>query len=364
MKNSIQDGVIDTRIQNLREKLKQNGLCAALVTQRENYIYLSGFNGTFAHLLISMEDLILVTDFRYIEQAELQAPMYEIIQCRGNLIDPLNNVIKEKNIKKLGFEDLHLTYGIFTEYREKLKPLELIPLGRIIEDQRIIKDAHEIDIIKKAAKISDNAFSHILEYIKPGVKEIEIAAEIEYFMKKSGARGPSFATIVASGERAALPHGVASEKRLKAGEAVVLDYGAYYNDYCSDITRTVFIGKPAKELERIYKTVLDAQLKSIEGAKEGIAGKDIDFIARDYISQNGYGNNFGHGLGHGVGLEIHEEPRFSPTGSIITRNGMTVTVEPGIYVSGLGGVRIEDLIVIKGEKPLILTNSTKEMIII
>ncbi|HEX9060036.1 MAG TPA: M24 family metallopeptidase, partial [Clostridia bacterium] len=249
-------------------------------------------------------------------------------------------------------------------YKNNLKIQGFVPLEGLIEKLRIKKDDSEIKKIKDAVKVADDTFSHVLKLIKPGVAEIEIAAEIEYYMKKNGAKGPSFETIVASGKRAALPHGVASEKKLEIGDAVTMDYGAIYGEYCSDMTRTVFLGKPADELLKIYRIVLDAQLKAIEGAIAGVSGKDIDAIARGHIETNGYGNCFGHGLGHGVGLEIHEEPRLSPMGNLIMKDGMVVTVEPGIYVTGLGGVRIEDMIVINGEKPEILTSSTKELIIL
>jgi Xaa-Pro aminopeptidase len=228
----------------------------------------------------------------------------------------------------------------------------------------MFKDDYELDIIKKAVKIADDAFTHILPYIKPGIAEIEIAAEMEYYMKKAGAIGASFETIVASGQRSSMPHGVASDKKLELGDPITLDYGAYYEHYCSDMTRTVFLGQPKDEMKKIYNIVLEAQLKSSEGAAAGLLGKDIDLIARDIIYKNGYENNFGHGLGHSVGLEIHEDPRFSPSGNIKIENDMVITVEPGIYVSGLGGVRIEDIILINDDKPINLTKSSKEMIIL
>lgn len=362
--NNLNMTSIDKRLKAFREQLKSKDIDAALIMKRENYIYLSGFTGSSAFLVITQDDAVLVTDFRYVEQAGAQAPLYEVIQYQGSLIIALNEIYKAKGIKRLGFEDGYITFDKFEEFKTKFDIGEFVALGGIVENLRYIKDESEISVIRQAVKIADDAFTHILGYIKPGVAEIEIAAELEYFMKKNGAKGASFETIVASGERASMPHGTASEKRIQQGDVITLDYGALYNDYCSDMTRTVFLGEPDKQLKKIYEIVLNAQLKSLEGSKKGLLGKEIDFIARDIISKAGFEKNFGHGLGHGVGLEIHEEPRLSPAGAIKMENGMVATVEPGIYVSGLGGVRIEDIIVINEDKPLILTQSTKEMIII
>lgn len=355
---------IQGRLSKIREKLKKQDIDGALVTKRENYIYLSGFTGTSAYLVITQNDAVLLTDFRYVGQASVQAPLFEIVQYQGSIIIALNEVLKKKGVNRLGFEDSSVTYNNYSEFKDKLTVNDFVPLSGMIEAMRMIKDESEVGIIKKAVEIADNAFTHILGFLKPGITETEVAAELEYFMKKCGAKGASFETIVASGKRASMPHGVASEKKLEMGDVITLDYGAIYNEYCSDMTRTVFLGKPDDELRKIYGIVLDAQLKGLESAQKGLTGKEIDNTARDIISKNGYGSNFGHGLGHGVGLEIHEDPRLSPSGVYAMENGMVVTVEPGIYVNGLGGVRIEDMIVINGDKPLILTGSTKDLIVI
>jgi Xaa-Pro aminopeptidase len=356
--------IFKARLESLREKLVEKELDAALVSKRENYVYLSGFTGSSALLLITQKDAVLITDFRYVEQAAAQAPLFEVVQYQGTIIPTLESLIKSKEISALGFEGSFLTYEKYVQFKEKLNIKGFITMGSLIENLRIIKDSQEINLIKEAVRISDSAFSHILQYIKPGIAELEIAAEMEYFMKKQGASSPSFETIVASGRRSAMPHASASEKKLEQGDAVTLDFGALYKGYCSDITRTVFIGSPDEKLLKIYNIVLEAQLRSLEGAHKGLTGKEVDQIGRDIITKAGYGNNFGHGLGHGVGLEIHEEPRLSPTGNIRLENGMAVTVEPGIYISGLGGVRIEDLVVINDDKPIILTEADKEVIIL
>jgi Xaa-Pro aminopeptidase len=352
------------RIDALRKKLKAQNIDAAIVSKRENYIYMSGFTGTSAVLIITQSKSILVTDFRYVEQAGFEAGSYEIIKYEGSLNKAISSLLKSLNTEKLGFEEDYVSYSTYQEYKTLFPVKELVPLNKAIEELRIVKDESELQKIKKAVEIADNAFNNVLKFIKPGITEAEIAAELEYSMKKQGARGPSFDTIVASGKRAAMPHGVASMKKIELGDVITMDFGAIYNEYCSDMTRTVFLGKPSAELKKIYEIVKEAQQKSLEGAFKGLTGIQIDRIARDIISKNGFGNNFGHGLGHGVGIEIHEEPRFSPSGGMTLENGMVVTVEPGIYVENLGGVRIEDIIVISDNKPVVLTASAKDMIVL
>ena len=352
------------RLHNLRIKMKLKNTDAVLVTKRENYMYLSGFTGTSAVLFITEDRAVLLTDFRYVEQAAKQALEYEVIQYTGSYINELNELLKAERIERLSFEDGHLTFAEYGEYLEKLKVSEFLPLRGAVEELRRVKDESEIVMIKKAVSIADDVFTHILSFIKPGVAEVELAAEMEYFMKRQGAAGASFETIVASGKRASMPHGVASEKKIEAGDVITLDYGVLYNGYCSDITRTVFLGKPDKDLEKIYKIVLEAQLKGLEAVNSDLTGKEVDSIVRNEIAAAGFGNNFGHGLGHGVGLEIHEEPTLSMRGYIELKDSMVVTIEPGIYVTGLGGVRIEDMVVVNGEAPHILTSATKEMIIL
>lgn len=352
------------RLAKFRQRLKENNIDGALITKRENYIYLSGFTGTSAYLLITQEAAVLITDFRYVEQAAKQAADFEIVKYQGGIISALNDEIKSKGIARLGFEESYVTFDRYQEYKTKLDMSEMVPLQGIIENLRMVKDEYELDIIRTAVNIADQAFTYILGVIRPGMTEAEVAAELEFFMKKQGAKGASFETIVASGVRSAMPHGVASEKVIEMGDVITLDYGAVYKEYCSDMTRTVFLGKPDEELKKIYNTVLAAQLRAEEKTVAGLTGSEIDAVARDFIADHGHGDYFGHGLGHSVGLEIHEEPRLSMAGKIAMQNGMVVTVEPGIYIEGLGGVRIEDIVVINGDKPLILTQSTKELIVI
>lgn len=352
------------RLTTFRRKIKDLQIDAALITKRENYMYLSGFTGSSANLIITEKNAYLLTDFRYIEQSTMQAPLFEIVQHKPNIIDTIYEIITSEDVKKLGFENQSASYASYKSFVDKLANTELVGIGSIVEDLRSIKDTQEIETISKAVQIADGAFLHVLPLIKPGITELDIAAELEYKMKKLGASGASFETIVASGLRSSMCHGVASDKRLEMGDTITMDFGAMYNHYCSDITRTVFLGQPDNKLIDIYSIVLNAQLTSEEGAKRGLTGKEVDKIARDIICQNGYEGKFGHGLGHGVGLEIHENPRLSLGGDKILENNMAVTIEPGIYVEGLGGVRIEDTIIIKDDNPVVLTKSKKDLIIL
>lgn len=361
------------RINAVRKVLQEKNIDAAIVTKRENYLYLSGFTGSLAYLIITQMRAVLFIDFRYVEQARQQVLHCEVIEYSDNVYETINKALKEDAglISCLGFEDKYVTYNDYIEYQDKLNLnksgiFKFVPLNKAIDELRMVKDSSEIGIIKTAVQIADDAFSHTLSFIKPGVSELEIAAELEYYMKKQGASGTSFETIVASGIRSVLPHGVASGKKLEQGDVIIMDFGAMYKNYCSDMTRTVFLGIPKHEAEmvKIYNIVKDTQKRGLDYICSGILGKDVDFYVRELIASFGYGNNFGHGLGHGVGLEIHEAPRLSKLGNTVLANGMIVTVEPGIYVSNVGGVRIEDMVLIKDNKAEVLTRSTKDMIIL
>lgn len=358
-KNNLQ-----ARLDKFRKKLSDLSVDAALILKNENYLYLSGFTGTSAHLLITQSKAYLLTDFRYTEQAAKQAPHFEIIEHKQKVNDTIKEILLSEGVKKLGFEDNNITYSDYRSCSQAFLDINLVGLGDTVEELRSIKDDEEIDIINRAVEIADEAFRHVLGIIRPGITELDIAAELEFKMKKLGASGPSFDTIIASGTRSSMPHGVASDKKLELGDPITMDFGAKYNNYCSDMTRTVFLGQPNSKMLDIYKLVLKAQQDSTCGAAAGSMGKNVDKIARDIIYSNGYEENFGHGLGHGVGLEIHEAPRLSLNADNVLQNNMAVTVEPGIYVKGLGGVRIEDIIIIRDSCPIILTKSPKEIIVI
>ena len=357
---------MEYRIQKLREKLKKKNLDAVIVTGRPNTLWLSGFTGSTSFLLICLGRAYLIVDFRYTIQARQQVfGGIEVIQYEDSFYSTLNKLIEQDDIKNIGFEGNIVSYREYHELKEKLTNARSFEsIGDTIENLRIIKDSYEIDRIQEAVLLGDKVFEKIIDFIKPGMKEADIAAELEYTMKKLGAQGPSFQTIVAAGARSAMCHGTASDYVLQKGDALVLDFGVIYHNYCSDMTRTIFIGEPEKKLREIYHTVKEAQQAVLDALKPGMSGFEADKIARDIISRAGYGDNFGHGLGHGVGIEIHEAPRLSVKSKDILTDGMVFTVEPGIYVEGLGGVRIEDMVVFVDGKLRNFTSSTKEMIII
>lgn len=352
------------RIKAVRKLLADFNIDGFIVTKEQNWRYLSGFTGSNALLIFNSTDNYLITDFRYLEQAAVQASDFHIIRPQTIIEDALVEQLTKFGVKRVGFEDDSLSYHTFKSYQNKLSGIELVPLHQQVEKIRWIKDQSEINAIKKAAEITDQAFAHILDYIKPGVKESQIALELEYFMRRQGAEKPAFDTIVASGPRAALPHGVASDKKIAAGEFIVMDFGAVYGGYHSDMTRTVAVGQPDPEQAEIYRIVLDAQKTALRSIKPGVRCAAVDAAARDLITAVGYGTNFGHGLGHSVGLEIHEKPVFAPKDDTLLEPGMVLTVEPGIYLAGKFGVRIEDLVLVSPDGCEILSKSPKQLIVL
>ncbi|MDC3415496.1 M24 family metallopeptidase [Aquibacillus salsiterrae] len=349
------------KLTQLRESLKENGLDGLLITSTVNRQYITGFTGTAGVVLITEKEALLITDFRYIEQATEQAKSFKIIEHKQPIGLEISDQVKKLSISRLGFEKNDITYATYEQYKEEI-PTELIPTSGIVEKIRLIKKEDEINILKDAAKIADAAFDYILTFIKPGVKEIEVSNELEFYMRKQGATSSSFDIIVASGHRSALPHGVASDKEIKSGELVTLDFGALYKGYCSDITRTVAVGKIDEQLLTIYQTVLEAQMKGMAGIKAGISAKEADALTRDHIEEKGFGQYFGHSTGHGIGLEVHEGPGLSYRSNQLLEPGMVVTVEPGIYIPGVGGCRIEDDTVVTKDGNEKLTFSPKELI--
>ncbi|MGG1400597.1 aminopeptidase P family protein [Bacillus salipaludis] len=351
------------KLEKLRESFAANGIEGILITSPYNRRYVSNFTGTAGVILISSEKALFITDFRYIEQASKQCQGFEIIKFSTAIPEEVAKQAKQLGINKLGFEADYLTFSEFKSYEKEFEG-ELLPVSGVIEKLRLIKTDAEIKILKEAADIADAAFKHILDFIRPGKTELEVANELEFFMRRAGATSSSFDTIVASGKRSALPHGVASDKVIETGDFVTLDYGAYYKGYVSDITRTVAVGQPDEKLKNIYEIVLDAQLKGMEGIKPGMIGKEADALTRDYIAEKGFGEYFGHSTGHGIGLEVHEGPALSFRSDLVLEPGMVVTCEPGIYIPGLGGVRIEDDTLVTKTGNEALTHSTKDLIIL
>lgn len=356
--------MFQSRINRLRDSFFSSNIDALIVENRYNVYYLSGFSGTNGCLLIGKTRNFLITDSRYTEQAKNQCKDYEVINQEKDIYNTLFKILKDTDINNLGFEGNYITLKRFSEYENKLTGINLVSVKGEIKKLREIKDQQEIKKIKKAARITDSAFSHILDYIKPGISEKEISIELEYFMKKLGASEVSFETIVASGIRSSMPHGTATSKKIEFGDTLTIDFGCIYDGYCSDMTRTVFVGQAQEKIKEIYKIVLEAQESAMQMLNPGVVCKDVDLRARNIIEKYGYGKNFGHGLGHSLGLEIHEEPYLSYNSEKVLKPGMVVTIEPGIYIEGVGGVRIEDLTLITENGFENLANSGKKIITI
>lgn len=357
--------MFDKRIAQLREKMRTKDLQAVLLVGDANRNYLSGFTGDESFSVITLDKAFFITDSRFTEQAKQQVKDYEVLEYSKNstFADFLAELVAKNNIKKLGFEEDVVSFSTYSLYKSKVSCL-LIPMEGIVEEIRTIKDESELDIIRKAAEITDKAFDHIVKFIRPGMTEREIGLELEFFMKKLGATALSFPSIVASGVRSSLPHGVVTDKVVNEGEFLTLDYGCVYEGYCSDMTRTLVIGESSEKMTEIYNVVLQAQERALKAFKPGTPAIDVDKVARDYIKEKGYGDYFGHSLGHGVGREIHEAPTIGYRNAKELQAGMVVTDEPGIYIPDFGGVRIEDLLVIKEDGIEILSKSPKELICI
>jgi len=351
------------KLQKLRQTLQEQNIDGILITNDYNRRYMTGFTGTAGVAIVSQKDAVFITDFRYTEQATAQITDFTIVQHEATLLEEIATQVKAMGIKSLGFEKDTVSFGTYELYKSVI-PADLVPVSGLIEKIRLIKTEQEINIIKVACEIADHAFTHILDFIKPGKTELEVSNELEFFMRQQGATQSSFDTIVASGLRSALPHGVATNKVIEKGDFVTLDFGALYNGYISDITRTVAVGEPSEKLVDMYNTVLASQLLALEKVGPGLTGIQADAIARDYLTEKGYGEAFGHSLGHGIGLEVHEGLGLSKRSATVLEPGMAVTIEPGVYVPGVGGVRIEDDILITESGNELLTHSTKELIIL
>ncbi|MDH4269644.1 MAG: Xaa-Pro peptidase family protein [Dehalococcoidia bacterium] len=351
------------RLRKLWKLIAEKGLDALLISPPENLRYLAGFTGSSGWLLISGQSAILVTDFRYVEQAKGESPGFEIIQVKQELHDWLPRLICDLGWRKLGFESNFVSYESHHKVSEAIKAkqinLELVPTAGIVEQLRSVKEPEELILITKAVELADAALEQAKAIIRPGVTEKEVAWEIEKDLRQKGSEGVPFEIIVASGPNSALPHARPTDKTICSGEPVVIDMGARINGYCSDLSRTLFLGGANKTFQEIYNIVLKAQATAIEGTKSKMLASQADQLARTVIQQAGYGDAFGHGLGHGVGLAVHESPRLGLSSSDSLVDGMVFTIEPGIYLAGQGGVRIEDMVVLENGKARVLTKATK-----
>lgn len=351
------------RIRRLQEKLKEASQEALLITHPANRRYISGFTGSSGIVLVTTEEAFIFTDFRYQIQAAEQAPACQVLI--GDMWQLVGEKCQELKLSSLAFEADYLTFSEYKRLEDHVGNILLKPGEKWVESLRMIKDEEELQLIRRAAQIADEAFDQILKEIRPGISEREIAFRLEVLMRERGASSSSFDMIVASGVRSALPHGTASDKLLEKGDLLTLDFGAYYKGYASDLTRTVVLGHPSEKQKEIYEIVLEACNRTIQALKPGMTGKEVDAIARDYIDSKGYGEYFGHSTGHGIGLEVHEDPHLSSRrGDLTLQPGMVVTIEPGIYLPDLGGVRIEDDVLITETGCEVLTHSDKNLIIL
>ena len=351
---------------SFRERLAKIPPDAAWIIQPENRRYLSGFkaedpqlNESSGSLLITHDANFLITDSRYETEARKETHDFKITLFDKGFQEGLPELVGSLGIKKLGFEEDHLTWGFHQKLAKKLRalvsPVRLSPLKELVEDMRVIKEGDEIQAMATSADLMSEVLDEVIESLRPGLTEKSIAWQIEGLAREKGAEALAFPSIVASGPNGALPHAVPTPRKLVVGEPIVLDVGVKLDGYCCDMTRTVFLGKPNPRFRKIYKIVRQAQLAALQEIRPGVESSYPDSIARQVIKEAGFGDYFGHSLGHGVGLATHERPRLSPLGPVVLKEGMVVTVEPGIYLPGKGGVRLEEMVVIEKNGPRILT---------
>lgn len=365
MKETEKDQALKERLKTaINRILKDMDLDALLVTDPYNMRYLSGFCGGEGVLYISPDNQILITDSRYTEVAK-QESGFTVMECNREhrTTDILKAVIQREGVRRLGYEDETMRCKAFREYQEKLDPIGTwTPLGMALTRLRQVKTEEELQCLRQAEAIGDTAFDRILKMIRPGMTELDIQAELEYQMMKCGASGTSFDTIVASGLHSSMPHAIPTDKKVEHGDFITMDFGCRYKGYCSDMTRTIVLGKANEKQKEIYQLVLKANQVTESFLHPGMICREVDKIARDMITDGGYGEYFGHGLGHSVGLEIHESPACNTRDATVLVPNMIMTIEPGIYLPGFGGVRIEDMVVITENGYENLSHSAKELI--
>lgn len=361
------------RLQRLRERFAEAEVDALFVSQPESRTYLSGYTGhdlpprdSAGYLLITAEVTYLLTDPRTSEQAEKEAPGFEVVvyKAGAKATDQVKLLVERHGTRRLGFEAIHLPYHAYRQFGEALNgEAELVPTTDLVDKLRIRKDEQELELLRRCQALLDDCFEHLCGFLRPGVTEREVAWEVERYLRTHGADGTSFPSIVASGTNASMPHAVVSDRRIQAGEPVTIDMGALLGGYCTDMTRTVCLGQAPAKLREIYEVVLRAQREAEAAIRPGMTGQQADAIARELIKAAGYGDSFTHSLGHGIGLEVHEPPWVSPLkgGESVLEPGMVFSVEPGIYLPGWGGVRIEDLVVLRPDGTEVLPRAHKNL---
>ncbi|MBB6216074.1 Xaa-Pro aminopeptidase [Anaerosolibacter carboniphilus] len=349
------------------EKMKELGMDGLLLINDSNIRYVSSYTGSDAYILMAPDQKTFITDARYTEQAQMECKTFTVSEWKktiGSLEAFIADTAAKLGIRRLGFERKYMSYDFYDRLVTEMPSVELMPTQNIIESFRYIKNEEEIDCIRKAASFADIAFEKILEVIKPGLTENEIVLELEYYLKKAGSEGIGFQTILISGKKTSMPHGIPSGKKIEYGDFITMDFGGIYNGYRSDMTRTIAVGKVDDEQRRIYSVIKEAQNRGVNALKSEIVGNIPDQQVREVIDQAGYIDYYYPGLGHGVGLDIHEAPFMGIQSKDILKSGCVVTVEPGIYIPDWGGVRIEDTVVVNQNGAEILTKASKALIVV
>ena len=353
-------------IARIRQQLVERDLDAILIMDEKNQRYAAGFPFTDGAVLVGREKAWLITDSRYVEAAEKTVPDFVTVQQfdrSRRLLSILKEDLAEAKVQRLGAEEQKLSHSQYVNL-ERALGMELLPAQELLTTLRASKNEEEIESLIRAQRISEKALEEVLQIIKPGMTEREVMAELVYHMLKNGSEGNSFDPIVVTGKNTSMPHGVPGDTVIREGDFVTMDFGSLKNGYCSDMTRTVAVGHATEEMEKIYYTVLEAQLAGIAAARSGIPGKVIDRAARDVIEKAGYGPYFGHGFGHSLGLDIHEPPMAGPTGEALMAEGDVCSAEPGIYLPGKFGVRIEDVMVLRADGAEVITKAPKKELIV
>jgi Xaa-Pro aminopeptidase len=353
---------IGDHLERVRRYLASSGADALLLMKTENRRYATGFTGSAGLALVTADAAVLAVDFRYYEQAALQAPACEILRGGSDPASALSDAVRSGPLRRIGFESEFVPYAQVERLRERLAPAELVPLPDV-DRLRWVKDDAEISALSRAAEIGDAAFAHLATILRPGMTEWDAALALEIAVRRAGAERISFDTVLASGPRSALPHGRATDRRMTAGDLVTVDFGAVYEGYASDCTRTMVLGEPEDRQRHVYEVVLEAQQTAIAAIRPGVSCRDVDAAGRAVIAAAGFGDAFGHALGHGIGLDVHEGPSLSPRSEAALEPGMVVTVEPGIYLPGWGGVRIEDDVVVTADGCRVLTHAPKRFVV-
>jgi Xaa-Pro aminopeptidase len=348
-------------LNSLKEKLKKDKVGGFLITNEINIQYVTGFTGNESVFLVTLGNDYFFTDFRYIEQAQQEVPWVKIVERKNSIIKAICEKLKRLRIKKLYVESCFLTISQYSEIKDSVSGIRILPSKGIVEEYRKQKTTHEIIKIQKAIDIAGRAYQCIKRKIRPGISEKSLADSLEYEIRKQGGEKSSFEIICAAGTHASKPHARVTDRKIQEKDAVLIDWGASFQFYKSDLTRICFTDRISPKYKEIYQIVLDAQRFAIDAVKPGRMARDVDFAARGYIEKKGFGRCFGHGLGHGIGREVHEVPIINKRSREMLKEGMVFTVEPGIYIPGWGGIRIEDIVLVTNDGCTVLSHVPKNL---